>query len=85
MLQNFKQKINPSIIYDKGYSLSKIADCTGDNWINEVVGNDVGDFLKERGEEVNKKIEVERKSVMKLWLKMTSLKKKNIPLNVKYL
>ena len=77
MLQNLKQKINPSILYDKGdgdkdslcdnyEAVEKhTADCTGDNSINnsinEATENDVGDFFMKRGGEVNKKIEVVKK------------------------
>lgn len=39
--------------------MSKTADCTGENSINEVVGNDVGDFL----------IEGVKKSIRKLKLR----------------
>ena len=70
MLQNLKQKINPSILYDKGdgdktspsdnyEAVEKhTADCTGDNTINEASEND---FFMKRGGEVNKKIEVVKK------------------------
>ena len=73
MLQNLKQQINPSILYDKGdgdkdslcdnyEAVEKhTADCTGDNSINEAKENDVGDFFMKRGGEVNKKIEVVKK------------------------
>ena len=73
MLQKLKQKINPSILYDKGdadkdspsHNYETIekhsTGCTGDNSINEATENEIGDFFMKRGGEVNKKIEVVKK------------------------
>ena len=73
MLQNLKQKIKLSILFDKGdadkdspsdnyETIEKhTTGCTGDNSINEATANEIGDFFMKRGGKVNKKIEFVKK------------------------